>query len=690
MAIDRKALVKRHHPKVTKALLESPLSVGNGEFAFTADVTGLQSFTREYDDHFPLCTQSQWGWHSTPVSQEKKSYQVEDVAYKMYATYGRDIGYRTSAKGQEEAFDWVRQNPHRLNLGKIGFKILLSDGSAAKLEDIQEINQELSLWKGILKSQFAVEGAKVDVKTLVHPYKDLVAVRVESDLIAQQRISVSFAFPYGSPEKNASNWGAKERHTTHLTQKDASSAVLLRELDDTQYFVNLKHSKGLTFTKKEDHHYCLANEESQRNSFTFVIAFGASSRREELPSFEEAEKRCKKYWKNFWQQGGAVQIIKSKDERAFELERRIILSQYQTAIQCAGSLPPQETGLCCNSWYGKFHLEMHWWHAASFPLWGRVHLLEKSLWWYQKILKEAIKLAASQGYEGARWPKMVGPDGVDSPSKIGGLLIWQQPHPMVYAELCYKAHEEDPSILEVYKEIVFKTAEFMVSYAHYDEERKCYVLGAPLIPAQENHKPEVTLNPTFELEYWKYGLDLANEWKRRLGLPLNEKWKEVSANLAPLPVKDGVYLAHENCPDTFEKFNKDHPSMLGAYGILSGDKVDTKVMLKTLHKVLEVWEFDSSWGWDFPMMAMTAARLGEPHVAIDTLLMQAPKNTYRVNGHNGQVLRKDLPLYLPGNGGLLTAVGMMAAGWKGAPAVHAPGFPQDDSWTVEVEGIMQY
>ena len=50
--------------------------------------------------------------------------------------------------------------------------------------------------------------------------------------------------------------------------------------------------------------------------------------------------------------------------------------------------------------------------------------------------------AKSQGYEGARWPKMVGPDGRESPSNVGVFLIWQQPHPIYYAELCYRARPE--------------------------------------------------------------------------------------------------------------------------------------------------------------------------------------------------------------------------------------------------------
>ena len=74
----------------------------------------------------------------------------------------------------------------------------------------------------------------------------------------------------------------------------------------------------------------------------------------------------------------------------------------------------------------------------------------------------------------------------------------------------------DKQTLEKYSDIVFKTAEFMASYTVYDEKNDRYVLGPGLIPAQENHRPEVTLNPTFELEYWRYGLEVANRWRNRL------------------------------------------------------------------------------------------------------------------------------------------------------------------------------
>ncbi|HEU0253316.1 MAG TPA: hypothetical protein VFR12_09820, partial [Pyrinomonadaceae bacterium] len=352
--------------------------------------------------------------------------------------------------------------------------------------------------------------------------------------------------------------------------------------------------------------------------------------------------------------------------------------------QCCGSMPPQETGLTVNSWYGKFHLEMHWWHAAHFALWNRLPLLERSLAWYSKILPVARQLAKSQGYEGARWPKMVGPEGRDSPSPIGPLLIWQQPHPITYAELCYQARPTRQT-LQRYREIVFESADFMASFARYDEKRQRYVLGPPLIPAQENHPPRETWNPTFELAYWRYGLGIAQQWRERLGMARNPLWDRVIARLSSLPVGDGIYLAHENCPQTFTDRNRDHPSMLGALGVLRGDGVDRETMRRTLFKVMKEWKWDQTWGWDYPLTAMTAARLGEGKLAIDALLMTTEKNRYLRNGHNWQ--RPNLPCYLPGNGGLLYAVAMMAGGWRESPRRHAPGFPDDGSWTVRSEGL---
>ena len=119
--------------------------------------------------------------------------------------------------------------------------------------------------------------------------------------------------------------------------------------------------------------------------------------------------------------------------------------------------------------------------------------------------------------------------------------------------------------------------------------------------------------------------------------------------------------------------------------MLDGAMVDAGIMRATLRRVMKDWDWKNTWGWDYPMMAMTAARLGENEAAIAALLMPETKNTYLANGHNFQ--GHGLPLYLPGNGGLLYAVAMMAAGWDGAPKRHAPGFPDDGTWSVRWEGL---
>ncbi len=100
-----------------------------------------------------------------------------------------------------------------------------------------------------------------------------------------------------------------------------------------------------------------------------------------------------------------------------KLERRVLLSQYLLAIQSAGSVPPQETGLTYNSWFGKFHLEMIWWHQAWQPLWGHANLLDRTLGWYETVEPVAREIARRQGFPGVRWMKMTDPSGTEAPLK---------------------------------------------------------------------------------------------------------------------------------------------------------------------------------------------------------------------------------------------------------------------------------
>ncbi len=710
MAIDRYALVRRHNPVLHAADPFSPLSVGNGEFAFTADITGLQSFLPKELGATPLCTMAQWGFHSYPATE---GFARDPTRFRRsYFDAERGTGgYMTDPVGQERLYHELRVNPHRLNLGRIGFIFEGKELSAAQVGDIEQI---LDLWSGELQSSFLYRAFPVQVLTLCHPKKDTVGIRIQSPLLAQGNLKVQLSFPYGSHEMDASDWRSEDRHETRvLGEVEKTKVSLLRILDEDRYYVNASVHEG-------EHSHI---ERTGRHAFEFVasgpfleivICFSAKEIKEDLPSFREIQNAAQRFWEEFWSSGGAVELADSKDSRAWELERRIVLSRYLTAIQCAGSYPPAETGLTCNSWYGKFHLEMHYWHAAHFVPWGKPALFERSFGWYRSILESARRRAEEQGYAGARWPKMTDPSGRDSPSPIGPLLCWQQPHPIMYAELLRRAYPER-SIRTEYADIVAATAEFMASFPRWNELKQRFELGPPLIPVQENHRPEQTLNPPFELEYWRWGLSTAIDWMRTLGRSVPQKWKQVLAHLAPLPLDPlwKIYLAHEACPSTYEAFAEDHPAMLFPLGVLPGLSVHKEYMSRSLDAVLRRWNRESLWGWDFPAMAMTAARLGRTHDAVDILLMETPKNTYRPNGHNPQLPRTDLPVYLPGNGALLLAIALMVGGWgqgeitetqtgvslssveqmptavRSSESTHAcaPGFPDDGSWTVQAEGI---
>jgi hypothetical protein len=294
----------------------------------------------------------------------------------------------------------------------------------------------------------------------------------------------------------------------------------------------------------------------------------------------------------------------------------------------------------------------------------------------------AQEAARRQGYAGARWPKQVGPEGRESPSDIGAFLIWQQPHPIFFAELLWRRRPHRRT-LERLSALVFESAAFMASYATWQPERGVFDLGPPLVSAQEMGYRERHLarNPTFELAYWRWGLLTAQTWRERLGLGRLPAWDTVAAKLAPLPVRDGVYVELEQ-PTTGPE---GHPTMVGALGFVPDvGVVDHDRMRATLRYVLDHWDWRESWGWDYPLLAMTACRLGEPELAVDALLLDTPKNRYLACGHNPQRPGR-LSLYLPGNGGLLYAVAMMAAGWDGAPPRPAPGFPA--GWQVAAEGL---
>jgi hypothetical protein len=730
--IDRHALVSRHDVSFHHIDPTSPAMVGNGNFAFTADITGLQTFPEQYSPLVPLLTQAQWAWHSFP-NLLHYTYDESLVPVPVHGTTQYYPWLRDWSEADNPAIKWLRENPHRISLGRVSLYLMSRRGKPASFADLASTQQTLDLWRGALLSRFELDGEPVQVQTRVHPDLDMLIVTLSSPALAAGRLGVDLKFPGVSAALNPdpADWEHPQTHQTQVQAQSSRWLSLERKLDETRYYVTVATDRDVTFTQLSTHVFrILPSQGDKPDTITIMVLFSEQPHPATLPEAGTARAAVTDYWNRYWSTGGVVDLSGSTDPRAQELERRIVLSQYLMAVNAAGSLPPQEEGLFSNSWYGKFHLEMHLWHEGQFALWGHADLLERSMPWYLEHLEQAQAQARMHRLQGALWPKMVGPEGRESPSTIGPFILWQQPGPIYLAELLYRAHPTRTTLAK-YRDLVFETADLLASFAYFDHLRGAYELGPPIVPAQEVFPPLSTLDPAFELEYFRFGLRIAQQWRERLGLARSDRWDDVLDRLAPLPQQAGLYLATESFPQLWDQarsaecsagrtgpqcWNRDHPSLLGALGLLPGDDVNRETMQRTLHAVQADWDLRQTWGWDFPMMAMTAARLHEPGKAIDLLMYDAPNNHFGPTGmtprmhleieeqtpaaHDPATSRAarnpasspayhlDAETYFPSNGSLLLAVALMAAGWDGE-ATPAPGFPNDGRWRVRSEGLLR-
>ena len=675
--IDREAVVKRHRVCTTGTLLKSPAQVGNGKFAFGMDITGLQTFV-------PFNTLSDWSWHSFPLPEGMRAEDYRPVAVE---THGKKIAYELRNPDQPELSEWLTKNPHRYNLGRIGFRLLREDGTEAREIDLGNARQEIDLWTGVVYSRFELNRKEVKVRTVCHPDKDMIGVSIESELLNDGNMSIYLDFPYpdGRYFKHyIGRYDTISGHTSTFEKLAPNSVRIARTMDDTHYYTTLDWTGPATFSRESEKAHKFLLQPRHTSTFSFTCCFSPEPVINVTESVASIERKSAASWEKYWRSGAAVDLSGSKDPRWLELERRIVLSQYLMRANESGLFPPQESGLVNNGWFGRFHFEMIWWHGVHYGLWNRMECFDNYLNVYKDFMPKALERAKSEGRSGARWPKCTGNFNREWPGSAHAYLIWHEPHPIYFAEMQYR-QKPVPETLEKWEDIVLNTADYMADYLFYDKKTKQYVLGPPVVVVSENTDPLQTINPIFELGYFRYGLRTALEWADRLGLSekRTRKWKEVLSKMAPLPVADGVYTTYEGIPDMWTKYTYEHPALTGVYGMLPGDGVDQPTFKRTLEKVSKEWQFNRIWGWDFPMLAMAAARTGQPALAIDMLMH--PSAGFQFDEH-GLATGGPFP-YFPSNGALLTAVAMMCGGWDGSEG-EAPGFPKDGSWTVRYEGFV--
>ncbi|MBE7158047.1 MAG: hypothetical protein INR62_06370, partial [Rhodospirillales bacterium] len=529
LPIDRQALVSRHH--MDWPLLEGQIPLGNGNFAFNADGTGLETTGGN--------TMCHWCWHNFPLPPG-----VTQDELKPWATsdHGRLKGNTTPPP--EPIYNWCRENPQPLNLGRLGF--VDHQGTRLQPADIRMDGRRLDLWTGLLTSRFTWGGETVVVETCVDPKSDTVAVRIVSRLLEDGRLQVLLDFP--APARGDGRWmgdfSRVDGHQTGIIRLTEARLELDRTIDDACYQVVLAGTgfvvRPASGPASSPHRFVVVANPGN-DAVDLVCRFGQKAASDPVSSASETVQACAEFWPAFWNGGGAIDLSGSKDARWMELERRIVLSQYQLAVQSAGDYPPAEVGLTgTDPWHAKWHFEMIWWHLAHYALWGRWQMADKALSIYQRLAPLARAYAQNFEYCGLMWPKATGPNGHHTGYPPSLALLWKQPHPIFFAELEYRLRPTAATLAK-WAEVVRGTAEFMADYPTRHETTGQYDLD-PVWPACEGPHVPLQRNTIFELGYWRVGLEIAQQWRVRSGLERDRHWDHVIAHLAPLPVKDGLYL----------------------------------------------------------------------------------------------------------------------------------------------------
>jgi len=338
--IDRRQVVRCFNPQRNASSTSTPMQVGNGNFAFGVDVTGLQTFQS-------FGTLSSWGWHNISLPMTPGQSKPEDFTGLNWWTHGRLVNYAQPNPAQSEISTWMIQNPHRLNLGRVGFWF---GGQDVKESDLSGTSQTLDLYSGQISSSFSFNGTEVKIKTSVDPNSDTVALQIDSDLLNRGQLGLFFDFPYGTLNKFdapfVGNFSMVARHATSLKQTKGQAAIR-HDLDSTTYFTSLKWEGQASVTGPitGTHRYVLQPVNAS-SSLKLSVNFAPKS--QEPKATAKIAKVSADWWESYWQRGAFIDLTSSGNSTAVELQRRIILSQYLLAVNDAGNDPPQESGLTNN------------------------------------------------------------------------------------------------------------------------------------------------------------------------------------------------------------------------------------------------------------------------------------------------------------------------------------------------------
>ena len=588
----KKSDIIKYNLKFNHIDSKNPVTIGNGDFAITLDQTGTQSLYETYKD-IPLSTMSNKNWFYKDKKNIKPSY-VDGKAYMLF-NLDNDPNYQIN-----------RQYPFKYSFMQI---LLYDNDKLIDINNIKDVKQELDLYKGIVTSSFNYKEKINKTISFIYQDHDEFNFKLQSD-----NLNLALKFNYPSYTKNG-------------YRLDILPNVLVKE-DRITLLYDDKNS--LSFKLKSSSKYQIVENTLifDDNNVSFSLA---------LDEIKEG-----KLLDEFWKCDNGI-IIDNE-----ELVKKMVLSKYLLHVNSTGIYPPQESGLTYNCWNSKFHLEMHLIHSLWNIYNNHVGDLVKSFDYYLSIMPSSLKRASLNGYKGLRFPKMTGPDGEDSPSNIGPLLIWQAPHILFMLQEIYYLYNKE-NIIKKYEPLISGTIDFMISFLTLKDSK--YQMLDPLLEACESIPLDRCQNPSFELEYWRYTLERQPKIDTVLYGQQRYDYLDITSKIITPKEDDGIYLKTYGVIDKYDLY-KDHPTEGFLMSFFKSKIVDKEKMVKTIDYILKNMDLSSYWGWDFPFLGLSLLNCGEIEKSIEVTQLNTINNQYLYNGYNTSP-RDDLKAYLPGNGAFL-------------------------------------
>jgi protein-glucosylgalactosylhydroxylysine glucosidase len=282
---DRYEIVNRNNIRNFAFDRETVLSVGNGEFSFGVDITGLQTFPEHY---------------------------VRRNALKAVAAWNC----------------YLSENSVDCNLGTIGLQVFKENGREITIDDIIDPVQTLNLWTGEIDSRFKIENEPVHLVTVCHPGYDMISVKIISGLIRQNRLRVKFSFL----QEVSVAAGYPVTNSTRIISDSKNVVILGRRLKNKDYTILIWPNGAAIKEVSRDLYYLETARIDSVYSFSFQFLNDPANGR--VQNFGETDAASKKSWKKFWNSVSPAVFKNGLADREFE--RSVIRSQYFKRIKVSG------------------------------------------------------------------------------------------------------------------------------------------------------------------------------------------------------------------------------------------------------------------------------------------------------------------------------------------------------------------